>query len=304
MTKPPFIISMTSFPQRIPHIAPAIESILRQKDHDDIFILWLAAEEFPNGLADVPDNIRAFTKDHGGELDIRFTDAIRSFKKIIPALATFPDSIIITVDDDTVYPDDVIPKLKKAHDRRPDVIFSHCVCDIYRKNSVWRRTTGNCGFAVGFPYLRIIISAGGTLYPPHALDPIVLDLEKIKRLTPTNDDFWSWFCAARKGTKICQVPHATFRNHSIQDATTVGALSAINEVDGDRVNLQSIRNLLDFDPVLEEKMLASCHKHRFGIALCRLWRYLSWYPRQVLWCLRKEGLGFLKTELRHWMTNR
>lgn len=290
---------MTSFPERIPRIAPAIDSVLRQKDPSDRFIIWLAEEEFPNGVQDIPNNIRKYSKDMGGDVEFRFTKPIRSFKKIIPALEAFPDAVIITVDDDTVYPDGTIQKLKDALARHPDSISSHCVCDLYRTHGQWRRTTGNMGFIKGFPCLRIIISAGGTIYPPHALDPIALDVQKIMALTPTNDDFWTWFCAARKGTPIRSVPHGIIRNFPIPTATTVGALSSINEVDGDKVNLRNLRNLLDFDPSLEERMIEIYSRHRLQILLCRVCRLLFWYPRQAYWCLSQVGFRFLIGEIRH-----
>jgi len=161
MADPKYVISMTSFPQRIPSIVPAIESVLCQKAPEDLFILWLEREKFPHGIDDVPDSVRKLTGDFGGELEIRFTETMRVFTKILPAFAAYPRSVIITVDDDVVYPIDTIRKLKDAHERDPDVVFSHCVCDLYRKNNAWRRTTGNLGFVCGFPYLRIVVGGGG-----------------------------------------------------------------------------------------------------------------------------------------------
>lgn len=52
------IVSLTSFPARIPHIAPCVASLVSQIESGDRLVLWLGSEQFPHGLEDVPPQIR------------------------------------------------------------------------------------------------------------------------------------------------------------------------------------------------------------------------------------------------------
>jgi hypothetical protein len=48
------IASLTSFPARINHTYISIECLLRQSVNPDRIILWLAEDQFPNQLNDLP----------------------------------------------------------------------------------------------------------------------------------------------------------------------------------------------------------------------------------------------------------
>lgn len=292
------IISVTSFPARIPYIAPALESILSQRGPDDRVVLWLGKEQFPNAQSDVPENIRKLSTEGGGKLEIRFVRDTRSFKKLLPALDAFPENAIITLDDDNLYPGGVVSKLKEEAQRMPGCVLAHCASDLYRVNGRWRRTTGNVGFAIGCPFLRMQIGGGGVYYPPHSLDPLVMNADLAMKLCPTSDDIWFWFCAVRHGTPVVRIANGIIRHEMIAAAAGVGALSAINEIDDDRVNLQHLRNLLDFDPEVERKLLAVCKKNVFKILLLRFVRVLVRYPQQAMFCLRTGGWRFLFCEAR------
>ena len=97
------IISLTSFPARLPQIGKCLQSLIDQLEEEDRLVLWLGEEKFPNRMEDVPANIRALSTEAGGSVEIRFTHDRRSFTKLLPALKSFPDDCIITVDDDTIY---------------------------------------------------------------------------------------------------------------------------------------------------------------------------------------------------------
>ena len=81
-------------------------------------------------------------------------------------------------------------------------------------------------------------------------------------------------------------------------ATSIGALSATNESDGDKVNREYIRRVCEFDGSFADRMTEVYRKHRIGIALARALRVLVHYPCQTAYCLRHGGLGFLKAEIR------
>jgi hypothetical protein len=264
---------------------------------EDRIVLWLGKEQFPNGLEDVPEEIRAFSHHSIHPVEFRFTEDIRSFTKLIPALQAFPTETIITVDDDVAYAPHTIDILKRAHEQNPSAILAHAISDLYHSHSEWRRTSGTHGFLASPQPLRMMLGIGAVLYPPGCLDAIVTDKHHFQTLCPTNDDIWFWYCAAKRGTPILRVPHAISRPRMIA-ATTIGALSATNETHGDEVNREYIRRIRKFDPAFAAIMDETYRKNRLQIAFARTIRALIHYPRQAAYCLRQGGFGFLKAEIK------
>ena len=90
------IVSLTSYPPRFGTLVHSLRSLLLQTVKADRTILWIAHRDLPLLPADVV-GIQA------AGLEIRATDDLRSYKKIIPALDAFPDAFICTADDDQYY---------------------------------------------------------------------------------------------------------------------------------------------------------------------------------------------------------
>ena len=80
-------------------------------------------------------------------------------------------------------------------------------------------------------------------------------------------------------------------------ATSIGALSATNEVKGDEVNREYIRRICDYDPDFAKHLEAVHSRHFLQIVCARVCRLLIHYPRQALHCLRQGGFNFLRAEI-------
>ena len=247
-------------------------------------------------MEDVPEHIRGLSTEAGGSVEIKFTHDRRSFTKLLPALKAFPDDCIITVDDDTIYKPGTIALLKAAHRQNGTAIFAYGVSDVYRIGKKWKRTTGTFGFSHSPLHLRMPLGVSGVLYPPHSLHPTVSDESLFMKLCPTTDDIWFWYCAVKQGTPVQRVPHA-IRRVIFAAGWSVGALSATNEIHGDKVNRENIRRLMEFDPVFAEKLSEIADRSRLRTALSLAGRYLIHYPRQTLHCLRAGGWGFLRNQI-------
>lgn len=195
------IVSLTSYPRRICTVFLTIETLLRQNMKPDMIIIWLANEQFPNGLEDLPVNLTSL-QNRG--LTIRFCDDIKSHKKYYYVMQEYPEDLIILVDDDMFYPRDLIKKLMQLHLSKPDDICCMTGQVITNfgneKPSQWRN-----------PYLaerfihsnRIQIFTGsGSLFPPNSLDSFAFSKELINSLCLYADDLWLTFMALLKGTRI------------------------------------------------------------------------------------------------------
>lgn len=198
------IVSLTSFDQRIDNVYLAIESLFHQTVKADRIILWLSLENFPGGEEDLPLMLR---RQQSRGLDIRFVkDDIGPYKKIIYSAQHYPQSLIITVDDDVLYPVDLIEKFYRAYLKTPDVI--HCnrahLVSFDKKGKVlpykiWNKPTEATasGFAV-FP-----TGNAGVLYFPGCFASEVNDQEKFMHLAPNADDIWLKAMSLKNGIK-CQ----------------------------------------------------------------------------------------------------
>lgn len=190
------IVSLTTIPERIGKVHLCIETLLRQSLKPDRVILWLSESAADAGRPRVaedalPAKLRRL-QERG--LEIRWCRDIRSYRKIIPALRSFPGALIVTSDDDVYYPRRWLEQLHGAYLREPHLI--HC----HRAHLVRYDGTGQA-----LPYLQWDITApgvvgpstdlfptgvGGVLYAPGHLHPEVLNEAVFVAICPTADDVW------------------------------------------------------------------------------------------------------------------
>ena len=109
---PKLIVSLTSFPERMYDLHFCLYSLLTQTLKPDEVILWLAAEEFPNKEADLPQKVLQL-KDNG--LTIKWCENIGSYKKLIPTIREYPNDIIVSADDDIFYPAEWLERLYNSY---------------------------------------------------------------------------------------------------------------------------------------------------------------------------------------------
>lgn len=199
------IVSLTSYGQRIHSVYLTIESIMQQTMKPNKIILWLSRDEF------TPETIPASLKTQQGRgLELRFTEDIKSYKKLIPALIEFPDGIIVTVDDDCIYPINLIDILYQQHRQHPnDVICTHAHIIDFDGNGELKPYTewkdpSTCINEASHRFLAV--GCGGILYPPHCFHTDVLDKKNFMVLAPTADDLWFKIMALRHNTTTRKVP--------------------------------------------------------------------------------------------------
>jgi len=103
------IVSLTTYNARFYEVYLAIESIMQQTLKPNKIILWLAEDLKINEIPIVLKN----QMKRG--LEIRYCKDLLSYKKLIPSLKIFPNSIIITIDDDHMYLYDLIENFINEH---------------------------------------------------------------------------------------------------------------------------------------------------------------------------------------------
>lgn len=196
------IVSLTSFGTRVDWCGPAIESIMEQTVKPNRIVLWLG-HEFDKPYM-IPADLRMLEK---RGLEIRFTDDIGPATKLIPALKEFPEDIIVTIDDDSIYNYDLIDKLLRGHLRYPEAIISDWQDELFlddeshiRYRYIMIHDQPNISSE---PSLQpLALGCAGILYPPHSMHPDVMDVSLYKRLAPKADDLWFKIMQLRVKTPI------------------------------------------------------------------------------------------------------
>lgn len=104
------IVSLTTWSKRINSCKPTLDSILNQTRKPDLIEINLSYEQFPHGMADVPQFLKEMpVKIYWKEKDQHVWD------KIMPTAHRHAgeDCIIITIDDDVNYPLTYIEEIEK-----------------------------------------------------------------------------------------------------------------------------------------------------------------------------------------------
>lgn len=194
------IVSLTSYPKRMEDIHFCIYSILDQELKPDKIILWLSFEEFPNGEKDIPKNVIDL-KENG--LEIRWCDNIKSFKKLIPALKEYKNSLICTADDDLYYPKNWLKILYEEHIKYPDCIVAHRAKKtlIANRNILEYSKWQLCLEEQKPSFLNSFTTGGGCIFNISLLSSEVFNENIFKELCFNGDDIWFWAMSVLNKTK-------------------------------------------------------------------------------------------------------
>lgn len=196
------IVSLTTYDKRFYDVYLTIESIMQGTVKPNRIILWLA-----NEMKDLHVPVSLQRQVERG-LEIGYTKDIRSFKKLIPTLKKYPESVIITIDDDALYEYDLVENLVNGYKTDPCHVHGgrlkcfnlekHGMPEDYRK---WREVN-----LIGEPSPRnMCIGVGGVLYPPHCFTKEVFNEATFMELCPRADDIWFWCMANLNGYQSVKI---------------------------------------------------------------------------------------------------
>lgn len=187
------IVSLTSYPKRIGVVAQVLNTIYAQTRKADEIILWLAEEQFPGKEADLPDNLRQLISDK--RLTVRWCDDLKGHKKYFYALQEYQDDIVVTIDDDLLYPQDMLASLYKSYLLYPDAVSTlraHLIL-VSEQNQIlpyreWIHETDAC---IHKPCMQLMASGGaGDLYPPGLYRKDFFDREAVLEYCLWADNLW------------------------------------------------------------------------------------------------------------------
>ena len=190
------IVSITSCLARIKSAALAIETMYRQTRKPDKVVLWLAASQFPDRYVNLPKELLRLVSEKG--LEIQWCDEdLKSHNKYFYALQKYPDELIITIDDDTLYPPQRINNLYLSYLLHPHSVAAARVHlnPVSESGEIFSYELKHqeIDAYLDRPSLQLYASGyGGVLYPTVLFSNVrdLFDKEAIKRTFLDADDLW------------------------------------------------------------------------------------------------------------------
>jgi len=191
------VVSLTTIESRFSVLHLALRSLLSQSCPPRLIVLWV----HHSLLAKLPEKVRCL---EGQRFKIMGSDQTCSHRKLVESLKIFPDAVIVTSDDDVMYPHDWLERLWREHLRYPDAVVAHeCRRIGYTKEGEllpyigWKAESPGASSET-----TMAIGNGGVLYPPGVLHPDVTDRSLYDRLAPKADDIWFKAMSYRLGTAV------------------------------------------------------------------------------------------------------
>lgn len=132
------IVSLTTWEKRIDNIPVVLDSIFFQTLHPDIVVLNITED------LQIPQIVMEYLIKHN--VEINRVPYKKVYKKLIPTLLKYPEDCIINIDDDWIYPPNMIEDFREKHKQYPNNPLSgnkefirgytcHCGCASLTKAS-------------------------------------------------------------------------------------------------------------------------------------------------------------------------
>ena len=212
------VVSMATLPQRIDHIQPGVEALLAQGP--DVLYIWLCHEyrRFPGARVVVPPEL-AVLADRDDRVQLRYTEDLGPLTKVAPAVAAepAPDTLVVSADDDVIYPDGWLRGLVGASARFPQCAVGYMgrtLTETLRYDDTLLVTRTSRATPTD-----ILLGVCGAAYRCGLFDETLFTAKRYPWAL-SNDDIWMSGLLARDGVRRLVIPGAP-----------VGHRDSVNSID-------------------------------------------------------------------------
>lgn len=185
----PIVVSLTTYGKKIFDVYLVIESIFQQTFKPDRVVLWISEEHF--SLNSLPFSLKCQIN---RGLEVRFCKDIRSYTKLVYSLKEFSGCHIVSVDDDIIYPFDMIENFVNAYSNDSRKVYfnkGHNMLYDHKKKKMkpyieWCKA----GYVKGSSIYYLPLGVYGIFYPDGILHNDVVKDEIFLDISPMADDIW------------------------------------------------------------------------------------------------------------------
>lgn len=206
----PLIVSLASYPPRIKMVSQCIRGLLSQSILPDRILLWLYEGEFPNGRDDLPSDL---LKLEDGILEICWApENLKPHNKYYWTFVANPDAVVVTVDDDLLFPPTMIEELLSWHNEFPEAVIANRTHMILLEYDGSMAPYGSWlpeqDAVVGKPSHALLATNGaGSLFPAGIIPLTLLDSGQIKKTSLYADDLWLKLLELKAGIPVVATGH-------------------------------------------------------------------------------------------------
>ncbi len=225
------ILSLKTYNKRYETIGITLKSLLLQTVKPDRIVVWLDEDIPENEITEEMHNFEQY----GIEYKHRNLD-LKAHGKYFYAMQEFPNDIIITVDDDIIYPKNLIEVLLKANKKYPKAVCArrvHLMTFDHKKRlkkyDEWKYEYRGL---TSPSYLLCATGGAGTLYPPYTLPKEAFNAENIKLYCESADDLWLKIMEVFNGVKVVWAKNYLVLPRSVKGSQKY-ALCERNVVEGE-----------------------------------------------------------------------
>jgi hypothetical protein len=200
------VVSLTSFPARFNTLHYALKSILTQSMKPDLIFLCLTKSEVKDE-SELPPSVLAL-KQYG--LRIFFADDnLKPHNKYYYAMKLYPNSLLVTIDDDNMYDKNLIQDLYNSFLKNPTAISARRVHKMHRNDKMeilpYTKWFYEYKKETNPSHALLATGVGGVLYPPGILPGETFDALKIRELCLNADDIWLKFMELKNNIPVVWV---------------------------------------------------------------------------------------------------
>lgn len=199
------IVSLTSYKERLPTLHLCLESLLTQRYKPSKIVLYLHENEV------VDKNITSLQQ-KGIEIKY-FTEDYKPHNKYLHAMREYPNDVIVTFDDDALYPPHLLELLVSVHKKFPCAVIAGRGHEIRLNKQGYLLPYKEWGWETTLyyeiPSMGVMATGvGGVLYPPNSMSSELFNTVNISKLCLYADDIWLKCMQVLKGTPVVIVPQS------------------------------------------------------------------------------------------------
>ncbi|MDR2590998.1 MAG: glycosyltransferase family 2 protein [Oscillospiraceae bacterium] len=186
-------VSFTTYPDRINSAVYVADAMLRQTFKPDRIIMVLSSNDYKSTVQLPKDFINLEKR---GLTVVIIDEDLRSHNKYRYAMQNYSEGIIITVDDDILYPENLIEQLYESYKKYPTAISSaraHRIMFYGDKLLPYNDWIFESTYTFNPAFDLIALGVSGVLYPPNCFEKkheLLLDSKAVMEVSLYADDLW------------------------------------------------------------------------------------------------------------------